>query len=192
MPAGRNHQAGDRARPGRLSMKENFSRSVARGTPTADDGALNSAYRILARRDHTCSELQAKLRRRGFSAAAIAHAMGRCRQLGYLDDAKTAVILAGRLSEKGYGPLRIRQALARKGLDEELIESALRRCDDEDSQVRRARQWLEKRRSRLLRQSDPYKRRQMAYRLLAGRGFCAGVIRRVIDDINPVITGADR
>jgi regulatory protein len=182
MPARRNHEAGGRAQPGCYFMKRNAPRSVARGTPTADDGALNNAYRILARRDHTFRELQAKLRRRGFSGDAIAHAISRCRRLGYLDDAKIALMLAGRLSERGYGPLRIRQALAQKGLDEKLIENALRRHDDEDSQIRRARQWLEKRRSRLLRQSDPYKRRQMAYRLLAGRGFCSGAIRRAVDD----------
>ena len=163
-------------------MKRDVSRSIAPGTPVADAGALNSALRILARRDHTCRELQAKLRRRGFTATAVEHAMARCRQLGYLDDARTAAILAGRLSEKGYGPWRIRQTLVQKGLDDDLIENALRHYDDEDSQVRRARQWLEKKRPRLLRQSDPCKRRQTACRMLAGRGFCAGVIRRAVDD----------
>jgi regulatory protein len=163
-------------------MKKHDPQPVAQGTPAADAGALNSAFRILARRDHTCRELQAKLRRRGFTASAIEQALARCRQLGYLDDARTAAVLADRLSEKGYGPLRIRHTLVQKGLDDDLIENALLRHGDEDSQVCRARQWLEKKSSRLLRQSDPCKRRQTAYRLLAGRGFCAGVIRRAFDD----------
>ncbi|MBC2710872.1 MAG: regulatory protein RecX [Desulfosarcina sp.] len=149
----------------------------------ASSNALNSAFRILTRRDHTRKELAVKLRQKGFDRAAIDSALARCRELGYLDDAKTAMIIAGHLAERGYGPLRVRQALGQKGLDDALIEKALARCGDEEIQVLSARRMLGKKTSRLSREADPWKRRQIAYRFLAGRGFSSTVINRAINDI---------
>ena len=140
--------------------------------------SLASAVRILSRRDHTCGELAAKLRRKGFDREAINDALARCRDLGYLDDARTAATIAGHMAERGYGPLRIRHALRQKGLDDALIADVLTRCGDEDEQVRSARRMLDKKRSRLDRETDPWKQRQVAHRFLAGRGFPPEVIRR--------------
>ncbi len=144
---------------------------------------MDSAFRILTLRDHTRKELAVKLRRKGFDRAAIDGALERCRELGYLDDAKTAILIAGHLAESGYGPLRVRQTLGQKGLDDPLIEQALLRCGDEETQVRSARRMLEKKRSRLSREADPWKRRQKAYRFLAGRGFSSSIIKRAIAEI---------
>ena len=149
----------------------------------AASSALDSAFRILARRDHTHKELTVKLRQKGFDRGAIDGALARCRELGYLDDAKTAGIIAGHLAESGYGPLRIRQTLGQKGLDDALIEKALARCGNEEAQIRSARRMLEKKTSRLSREPDPWKRRQKAYRFLSGRGFSSTVINRAIGDV---------
>ena len=147
------------------------------------DKALNDAFRILARRDHTRHELAVKLRRKGFGQAAIADALERCRALGYLDDAKTARMIASHLVGRGYGPLHVRQALMQKGLDEKLVESALDCCGDEAVQLASARRMLEKKANRLAREQDPWKRRQVAYRFLAGRGFTGSVINKAIAHI---------
>jgi regulatory protein len=149
----------------------------------ANAKALDSAFRILTRRDHTRKELRVKLRQKGFDRAAIERALARCRELGYLDDAKTATIIAGHLAESGYGPLRVRQTLGQKGLDDALVEQALARCGDEETQVLSARRMLEKKGSRLSRETDPWKRRQKAYRFLVGRGFSSTVINRAITDV---------
>ena len=172
-------------------MKKEYHRQFGGLPPKARASALESAFRILARRDHTREELAAKLRKKGFDPRAIASALVRCRELGYLDDAKTAVILAGHLAESGYGPLRVRQALMQKGLDDEAIQQALAHCGDEEAQVLRARCLLEKKASRLNREADPWKRRQKAYRFLAGRGFLSSVINRAITDVgDPDLSGA--
>ncbi|MCB2146712.1 MAG: recombination regulator RecX [Deltaproteobacteria bacterium] len=164
-------------------MKEDDSRQYAGVGNKANAGALDSAFRILARRDHTCKELAVKLRQKGFDGAAIDGALARCLELGYLDDAKTAAIIAGHLAENGYGPLRVRQTLGQKGLDDALIEQALARCGDEETQVLSARRMLEKKASSLSREADTWKRRSKAYRFLAGRGFAATVINRAIADL---------
>ena len=144
--------------------------------------ALDAAFRLLARRDHTRRELILKLRRKGFGRQTVDGALLRCRELGYLDDAKIARSMAGQLAGKGYGPLRIRQALKQKGLEDALVEEVLATGDDEESQVRAAKKALEKKASRLSRENDAWKRRQIAYRFLAGRGFPSSVIHRAIDD----------
>ncbi|BBO91093.1 regulatory protein RecX [Desulfosarcina ovata] len=148
---------------------------------TPEPAAMESAFRILARRDHTCQELSVKLRAKGFARSAIDHALKRCRDLGYLNDDRVAGAMAGQLARRGYGPLRIRQTLLQKGLDEGLVDRLTGQWCGEDDQVRTARRLLEKRRSRLDRESDAWKRRQKAYRYLAGRGFEADAIHRAID-----------
>lgn len=145
--------------------------------------AIESAFRLLARRDHTHQELALKLQHKGFDRAAVAGALARCRELGYLDDAKTALHMAGQLTGRGYGPLRVRQTLMQKGVDDALIEKVLTRCGDDAAQVRSARRQLAKKASRLAREPDPWKRRQIAYRFLAGRGFPSAVVNRAITGI---------
>jgi len=145
--------------------------------------ALDCAFRILARRDHTCKELAVKLRRKGFDRATTDGALARCRELGYLDDAKTAVMIAGHLADSGYGPLRVRRTLGQKGLDGALIERALICCGDEETQLLSARRILKKKAARLSREVDPCKRRQKAFRFLAGRGFPAPVINQAIGNV---------
>jgi regulatory protein len=164
-------------------MKKANSRHPESVRYKASASALDSAFRILARRDHTCKELAVKLRQKGFDSVAVDGALARCRELGYLDDAKTAAIIAGHLVKNGYGPLRVRQTLGQKGLDDALIEKALACCGDEEAQVLSARRMLEKKTSQLGREPDPWKRRQKAYRFLIGRGFTSTVINRAITDV---------
>lgn len=148
----------------------------------ADRSGLDSAFRLLTRRDHTRRELAGKLRHKGFGAGDVDRTIARLNDLGYLDDAKTARIMADHLLRKGYGILRIRYSLGQKGLDDEVIEKALGCCGDDAAQVQHARSALEKKRLRLEREADPLKRYQRAYRFLAGRGFPAGIIRQTIGD----------
>jgi regulatory protein len=164
-----------------MNEDDRFRKVVATG-PTQSE-ALQSAFRILARRDHITGELALKLRRKGYDRQAVDAALERCRDLGYLDDARTARMMADHLVSRGYGPLRIRQVLVQKGLEEALVEQVMAAGESEDDQVRSAQKALEKKASRLRRQSDPWKRRQIAYRFLSGRGFPSTVVNRVIDDI---------
>lgn len=162
-------------------MVDGRHRSEAKPPPAGDGaGAVRCAFGILSRRDHTRQELAVKLRRKGFGRSAVAHALARCRELGYIDDAKTACIIAGQLTGRGYGPLRIRQTLLQKGVDEVAVRKALACCGDEADQVRAARRMLLKKAAHLDREADPRKRRQKAYRYLMGRGFPADVVHRAI------------
>lgn len=145
--------------------------------------ALQSAVRLLARRDHTEKELVYKLRQRKFDAAAIDDALQRCRDLGYVDDARTAAMMAAHMASRGNGPLKIHRTLHQKGVDEAIIERALNGCGDEDAQVESARYILKRIRFRLNRETDRQKKRIKAYRFLTGRGFTSEVIKRATLDM---------
>lgn len=145
--------------------------------------AFHAAVAYLARRDHTRLELQRKLRGKGFSKLAINGALDRCEELSYLDDEKTAGILCAQLGRKGYGPRRIQAVMQQKGIASHIIEKELNRQCDRKWECAAARRVLEKKRASLARETDGRKRRQKAYRFLAGRGFASEVIRQTIDEL---------
>ena len=87
---------------------------------------FDKACELLALRPHFRAELERKLGRRGHDEAAIGAALARLEELGYLDDAGCARSLAaGRLSRNGYGPLRMRAELERRGAPAAAAEEAV-------------------------------------------------------------------
>lgn len=79
--------------------------------------ALSAALRLLSVRDRSEAELAGRLRRRGHEEEEIAAALVRCRELGYLDDARFARERARRLmaAGKAVGP-RVLADLAAHGV----------------------------------------------------------------------------
>lgn len=144
--------------------------------------AVAAALNLLARRDHTGRELADKLAARGFDRDTCRAAVARCRQLGYLDDARTAGIMAGALRRRGWGVHRIRARLREKGIDGETI-AALTAADAEPAQaLAAARAVYLRRRPHFERESDPLRRRARIFRFLQSRGFEAETVRRLLED----------
>lgn len=96
--------------------------------------AYAQALRFLTLRAHSADELYKKLIKK--HAPASAHfAVERCRELGFIDDNDFAQRYALELAErKHYGASRIRIELAAKGLDRELIDSAVASLEVDYSQ----------------------------------------------------------
>ncbi len=87
--------------------------------------AFDKAVDLLSRRDHFPAELAEKLRRRGYSGEEIAEALGRCRELGYLDEERLARrFVEVRAVQRGWGPRRLRAELQRRGAPREVAEAA--------------------------------------------------------------------
>lgn len=111
--------------------------------PSAMADAFAKALELLALRDHFRAELAEKLRRRGFAEEEVEAALGRCRELGYLDDERAAErFVEISAVRKGWGPRRLEQELVRRGVERgvaaraaaldperaaEALETALRR-----------------------------------------------------------------
>lgn len=70
--------------------------------------------------------LARKLRERGWEnegAPDVAAIVARHAELGYVDDAAYARAKAGGLLRRGYGPRRVRQALAEAGIEEQIRDA---------------------------------------------------------------------
>jgi len=107
--------------------------------------AFERAVEALSHKERTAAELGAWLAKRGFEPAEIAAAVGRLAEAGGLDDEQFARRFAEDKRElRGWGPERIREALAGRGVDRDLIEAALA-ADGRTSQLERAIDLLDRR-----------------------------------------------
>jgi regulatory protein len=86
---------------------------------------INAAAAHLARRPHSRGELKTKLIRRA-DAAEVEAVLDHLEELKLLNDADYAYNFAlNRLSENGWGPIKIRHALRRRRIAPELVEWAV-------------------------------------------------------------------
>ena len=89
--------------------------------------AKQQAYRFLAYRSQTSSELRDRLQRRGYTAAIIDEVLRQLVSDGYIDDRKVALDWARyRLQAKALGRRRLAWELQRRGVPSELVEEILR------------------------------------------------------------------
>ena len=111
------------AGPPAPSSAQRGRETTPRLSPPLPSSPRQLAYRYLARRAYSEWELATRLRRRGVAEAEIVATLDELKRQGYLNDAETAAQWARswRLY-KGWGPLRIRAELIRRGLDRELME----------------------------------------------------------------------
>lgn len=82
---------------------------------------LQTALRMLARREHSCFELRQKLQQKGHSPEAIVQTLDKLLQDNYLNEERFTESYIRSRSNKGYGSLRISAELKEKGISKELI-----------------------------------------------------------------------
>lgn len=129
--------------------------------------AFERALEALSHRERTTGELVEWLEARGYARAEVESALDRLIESGAVDDERFARRFAEDKRElRGWGPDRIREALAQRGLDRELIEAAVA-GDGTATQLERAIDLLERR-------GDPPvddRSRARALAFLARRGY---------------------
>jgi len=96
--------------------------TVPLDTPVA---VRRAAMDLLARREHGRVELTRKLRQRGAAEALIGPELDRLAEEGLLSEARYLDSFVASRARAGYGPLRIREELAQRGLPRQAIEQAL-------------------------------------------------------------------
>lgn len=144
---------------------------MARGQPEPDGAAEQEAFEVavalIARRERSEAELREGLRERGVGEAASAAAVARLVAVGELDDERFARRYAEDKRElRGWGPERIREALARRGIAPEVAAAAAGGEPAADQAARAAR--LLERRGEVL---GDERARARALAFLARRGF---------------------
>ena len=134
-------------RPQRQSRQSRGAQQASNGQAAKHRGACSSegvtkdAFGVvvdaLARRDLTSTELEQRLARAGFEAAARADAIARAAAAGYLDDERVAVERARRLAERDASDAAIRAELLRRGVGEAAVEAALEALPPETERAKR-------------------------------------------------------
>ena len=88
--------------------------------------AFNAALRLLKTRERSEKELTSRLQRKGFEEQEVTTAIERCREYGYVDDARFARCKARQLLSSGRAVGgRLRRELQLAGVDEDLAEQTL-------------------------------------------------------------------
>jgi regulatory protein len=138
--------------------------------------AKQQAYRLLAYRSQTSSELRDRLQRRGYAATIIDEVLDQLASAGYVDDRKVALNWARyRLQTKPLGRRRLAWELQRRGVPSVTVEEVLREVYSEFSEVILAERAARKRlRSKALPRSP--RERQGDARYLLGLGFDADTV----------------
>jgi regulatory protein len=143
--------------------------------------ALKKTFDLLARREHSRSELKTKLYSRKFSNASIEYALNECERLGFINDLNFTLRYVAELQFKGYGIFRLREKLYRKGISKDIIETILAKLDQGEEQER-AQALMEKKLHQLRRETDEQKKRQKLYRYLISRGFSSDMVRELMNE----------
>lgn len=83
-----------------------------------------AAMDLLARREHSQRELRTKLERR-FPPEQVDETLQTLAAEGLQSDSRFAEAFVRQRSQRGYGPLRIRQELRQRGISDELAAAAM-------------------------------------------------------------------
>ncbi len=148
--------------------------------------ALNSALRILARRDHSTLELRQKLEAKGHPAEAIRRAVVECQRLGYLNDERTAHAVINRFKHKGCGIRRIRFELRQHGLSSDHFMELLQRGFSPEEELALARRTLARKLNACSAAEGVLAQKSRLHRFLFGRGYSEFAIRTALDELGAV------
>jgi len=132
------------------------------------------ALAMLARREHTRVEMARKLSPHGESPEQVERLLDALAARGWLSDARFAESRANTLGRK-FGSRMIEHDLRSRGVSAEVVEQTLQRALAQELDNCRAA-W--QRKFGVLPQSAAERGQQM--RFLAGRGFSAEAVRRVL------------
>lgn len=137
------------------------------------------ALRLLTVRDRFVREMQDRLQRDGFSEGEVRDTIQWLKDIGYLDDRKTAALwVQNRNRFRITGNLGLRYELTAKGVEESVTEEVLNARDKEAELAAQAAE----RRLPLLGNEDSLRRRQKLLRFLQRRGFTWDVAAKAVKE----------
>lgn len=150
--------------------------------------ARTVAYRYLSYRDRSVSEIRRRLQRDEYASEVIEDVVSYLEEAGLIDDCRFAIAYAeGRFKSGGYGPLRVRADLRKKGVTPSAVDAAIADVyAEQDEMLERAREIGTRRWEQLACEKDELKRKKKVYDYLARRGFRYDMIRRIVDELENI------
>lgn len=143
--------------------------------------AKDTAFRFLSYRSRSVLEVKRKLQEKEFSPHTITATISRLMELGYLNDQEYAVTLVrSSLENKQWGPIRIHDALVKKGIAKDIIDHTLAELTKEYDVTRVARLAFDSKFSLNQDQLAEEKTRRKVIGYLKRKGFSWNTILSVI------------
>ena len=132
---------------------------------------------MLARREHSATEIRRKLQQRDFSPDEIAQALEELQRSDWQSDERFAEAYIRSRRLKGFGPVRIAMELGERGVDENVVSQ----CLDSDDDI-----WLQTLREEYQKKykgTEPvdYQEKTKRMRFLQYRGFSPEKIRGLVN-----------
>ena len=137
--------------------------------------ARNKAMDLLSRREHSYKELYDKLRLRDYDSDEIETALGKLVTENLLNDERFTGSYVHYRVQKGFGPLRIRNELSEKGVDNELVQNQMEGYESIWSEL------MQQQRIKKFGAEIPadYKEKMKQARFLQNRGFSSESVMRL-------------
>ena len=131
---------------------------------------------MLARREHSATEIQRKLQQRDFSPGEIAEALEELQQGDWQSDERFAEAYIRSRRLKGFGPVRITMELGERGVSDSIVSRCLHTDDDIWMQT------MTEEYQRKYKGQEPgdYQEKAKRMRFLQYRGFSPEKIRRMV------------
>lgn len=144
--------------------------------------AKNKAFRLLAVRARSRSELAGRLREAGFAAIIIESVLADLERVQLLNDHEFALSFArSQIVTRPCGEFLLRRELKGKGIADDLIEAGIAEAYREQSQLTLARQLAQKKKHQSKNLSEE-KARKRVWDLLGRRGFSWELIQELMED----------
>jgi regulatory protein len=143
--------------------------------------AKRKAESYCAYQERSQQEVRDKLYGWGLHKADVENIIGYLIEENFLNEERFAMAYAlGKFRIKGWGKIKITQGLKLKQVSTPLIKIALKQIDPNDYFEKLTTIILKK--SNLIKESDPYKKRNKLYQYALGRGYENNLILEVLKD----------
>lgn len=145
--------------------------------------AIQKAYRILGRRDHSKKELSEKLQRSGFQPETINNIIADLSESKLLNDGSFARQFArNKIIQKPVGRRELAYSLKKKGISDEILELTLEEVYSEFDEEQLAKD-LAKKKIKTINHPEPLKSKKKISDFLFRRGFNWEIIEKVFEEM---------
>jgi len=143
--------------------------------------ALRKAESFCAYQERSQHEIRSKLYEWGLHQNEVETIISELIENNFLNEERFAIAYSlGKFRIKGWGKIKIRQGLKLKRVPDKLIQKSLQKID-EDDYIKTLKRLLDKK-SAVVSEKDPFKRRYKLIQYAASRGFEKDLISDLLKD----------
>jgi len=148
------------------------------------DQIRSSLLRLLTKRPYPRKTLLNKLISKGFVRHSVEKVLTDFEQKGWIDDSSYAKSYVNdKYKLAGWGPKKIEMYLKRDGVSDQIIQSAIKGLETNESLLETLQKLVNKRKLHFLREKDTFKRKKKVVDYLLRKGFNPNEVFKHIDTL---------